>query len=47
VHALALPAPVPRNGEGSFNIVDLEALLSKSLDADKVKVEDMAARPGS
>ena len=47
VHALALPAPVPRSGEGTFNIVDLEALLSKSLGAGKVKVEDMAARPGS
>ena len=47
VHALALPAPVPRRGEGTFNIVDLEALLSKSLGAGKVKVEDMAARPGS
>ena len=47
VHALALPAPVPKKGEGTFNIVDLEALLSKSLGAGKVKVEDMAARPGS
>ena len=47
MHALALPAPEPRRGEGTFNIVDLEALLSKSLGAGKVKVEDMAARPGS
>ena len=47
VHALALPAPVPKKGEGTFNILDLEALLSKSLGAGKIKVEDMAARPGS
>ena len=47
MHALALSAPVPRKGEGTFNIVDLETLLSKSLGAGKVKVEDMAARPGS
>ena len=47
VHALTAPAPMPKKGEGTFNIVDLEALLSKSLGAGKVKVEDMAARPGS
>ena len=47
VHALTLPAPVPKKGEGTFNIVDLEALLSKSLGPGKVTVEDMAARPGS
>jgi hypothetical protein len=47
VHALTLPAPMPKKGEGTFNIVDLEELLSKSLGAGKVKIEDMAARPGS
>ena len=47
VHALTLPAPMPKRGEGTFNIVDLEVLLSKSLGAGKVTVEDMAARPGS
>jgi hypothetical protein len=47
VHALALPAPVPKSGVGTFNIMDLEALLSKSLGGGKVKVEDMVVRPGS
>jgi hypothetical protein len=47
VHALALSAPVPRKGEGTFNIVNLETILSSSLGAGKVKVEDMVARPGS
>ena len=47
VHALALPVAIPRKGEGTFNILDLEALLSKSLGAGMVKVEDMAVRPGS
>ncbi|HEY4144318.1 hypothetical protein [Pinirhizobacter sp.] len=47
VEALTLPAPLPKMGEGTFNIVDLEALLSKSLGAGKITVEDMAARPGS
>ena len=47
VHALTLPAPIPKKNEGTFNIVDLEELLSKSLGAAKVTVEDMAARPGS
>ena len=47
VHALTLPAPVPKKGEGTFNVVDLEELLSKSHGPGKVTVEDMAARPGS
>src|SRR5262249_11526340 len=47
VHALTLPAPMPKKGEGIFNIVDLEELLSNSLGAAKVTVEDMVARPGS
>ena len=41
VHALTLPAPVLKKGEGTFNVLDLEALLSKSLGAGKVKVEDI------
>jgi hypothetical protein len=47
IHALTLPAAVPRKGEGTFNVVDLEALLSRSLGPGKVTVEDVAARPGS
>lgn len=47
VHALTLPSAMPKKGEGTFNVTDLEALLSKSLGGGKVMVEDMVVRPGS
>jgi hypothetical protein len=47
VHAVTLPAASPKMGEGTFNILDLESLLAKSLGVGKLTVEDMAARPGS
>ena len=47
VHAVTLPAPTAKKGDGTFNIVDLEALLGKTLGAGKISIEDMAARPGT
>jgi hypothetical protein len=47
VHAVTLAAPAAKKGEGTFNVVDLEALLAKSLGKEKLTIEDMAARPGT
>lgn len=46
VHAIALPA-APHQAPEPFNILDLEALLSKQLGGAKITVEDMSVRPGT
>jgi hypothetical protein len=47
VHAIELP-PAPHQPTGTtFNILDLEALLSQQVGGAKVTVEDMVVRPGT
>jgi hypothetical protein len=46
VYAIALPA-APNQAPETFNILDLEALLSKQLGGAKITVEDMSVRPGT
>ena len=47
VHAIALPEAAQKPAGASFNILDLEALLSKQVGRAKITVEDMVARPGT
>lgn len=47
VHALALPDAPARPAGDTFNVVDLEPLLSAQVGGAKVTVEDMVARPGT
>jgi len=47
VHALELPPVQADPGRQVFNILDLEALLSRQVGGAKVTVEDMVARPRS
>jgi len=47
VHAIALPKAQQKAAGAAFNILDLEALLSKQLGGAKITVEDMIARPGT
>lgn len=47
VHAITLPQAAQKPAGAAFNILDLDALLSKQLGGAKVKVEDMVARPGT
>jgi hypothetical protein len=46
VHAIELP-PATQQAAGAFNILDLEALLSRQLGGVKLTVQDMAVRPGT
>jgi hypothetical protein len=46
VHAIELP-PAQQKAAGTFNILDLEALLSRQLGGARVTVQDMAVRPGT
>jgi len=46
VHAIELP-PAQQKAAGTFNILDLEALLSRQLGGARVAVQDMAVRPGT
>jgi len=46
VHAIELP-PAQQKAAGTFNILDLEALLSHQLGGARVTVQDMAVRPGT
>lgn len=46
IHAIELP-PAPRQAAGTFNILDLESLLSRQLGAARITVQDMAVRPGT
>ena len=47
VHAITLPKTPSTPSGTSFNVLDLEALLSKQVGGAKVTVEDMVARPGT
>jgi hypothetical protein len=47
VHAIALPEATQKPAGATFNIFDLEALLSKQVGGAKITVEDMVARPGT
>lgn len=47
VHAIALPEAAQKPAGTTFNIFDLEALLSKQVGGAKITVEDMVARPGT
>lgn len=47
VHALTLPAAPSRPAGTAFNILDLEALLSRQVGGARFTVEDMVARPGT
>jgi hypothetical protein len=46
VHAIELP-PAQQKAAGTFNILDLEALLARQLGGARVTVQDMAVRPGT
>lgn len=46
VHAIELP-PAQQKAAGTFNILDLEALLSRQLGGARLTVQDMAVRPGT
>jgi len=46
VHAIELP-PAQQKAAGTFNILDLEALLSRQLGGARITVQDMAVRPGT
>src|SRR5262249_55869630 len=47
VHAINLPQATQKPAGAAFNILDLEALLSKQVGSAKITVEDMVARPGT
>src|SRR5262245_11745935 len=47
VHAINLPGAVQTPAGAAFNILDLEALLSKQVGGARVTVEDMVVRPGT
>jgi hypothetical protein len=47
VHAITLPEAAQKPSGAAFNILDLDALLSKQVGGAKFTVEDMVARPGT
>src|SRR5215471_5209610 len=47
VHAINLPRVAQKPAGAAFNILDLEALLSKQVGGAKITVEDMVVRPGT
>jgi len=47
VHAITLPEAAQKPPGTAFNILDLEALLSKQVGGARITVEDMVARPGT
>jgi len=47
VHAINLPQVAQKPAGAAFNILDLEALLSKQVGGAKITVEDMVVRPGT
>ncbi len=47
VHAINLPQAAQKPAGAAFNILDLEALLSKQVGGAKITVEDMVVRPGT
>src|SRR5215468_10798346 len=47
VHAIDLPRVAQKPAGAVFNILDLEALLSKQVGGARITVEDMVVRPGT
>jgi hypothetical protein len=47
VHAISLPQVAQKQAGAAFNILDLDALLSKQVGGAKITVEDMVVRPGT
>ena len=47
VHAITLPAAPQKPSGATFNIFDLESLLSDQVGGARITVEDMVARPGT
>lgn len=47
VHAIELPPAAQQPTGSTFNVLDLEALLSRQVGGAKVTVEDMVVRPGT
>jgi len=47
VHAITLPEAAQKPPGTTFNILDLESLLSKQVGGARITVEDMVARPGT
>jgi hypothetical protein len=47
VHAITLAEAAQKPAGATFNVLDLEALLSKQLGGARITVEDMVARPGT
>jgi hypothetical protein len=47
VHAITLPQAAQKPAGAAFNILDLEALLSKQVGGARITVEDMVVRPGT
>jgi hypothetical protein len=47
VHAITLPKAVQKPPGTTFNILDLEPLLSKQVGGARITVDDMVARPGT
>jgi hypothetical protein len=47
VHAIALPEAAQKPAGAAFNILDLDALLSKQVGGARITVEDMVVRPGT
>ena len=47
VHAITLPEASQKPAGAAFNILDLDALLSKQVGGARITVEDMVVRPGT
>jgi hypothetical protein len=47
VHAIALPGATQKPAGTTFNILDLDSVLSKQVGGAKVTIEDMVVRPGT
>ena len=47
VHAITLPGVAQKPAATTFNILDLDSVLSKQVGGAKVTIEDMAVRPGT
>ena len=47
VHAITLPGAAQKPAGTTFNILDLDSVLSKQVGGAKVTIEDMAVRPGT
>jgi hypothetical protein len=47
VHAITLPGAAQKSAGTTFNILDLDSVLSKQVGGAKVTIEDMVVRPGT